>query len=104
MSFGTASAKRIELALVNGQVSVSELEDCGIDGGRINGADVPFFPGSRGRLLLENFLADHVEVLFPFLAIFATVHHLSIVQVGVVPMAEEARSRLSGPDIFFAEL
>src|SRR5690606_10938949 len=73
--------------LVNRQVCVFQLQNREVDAGGVDRADVTLLPASIRTGFIHQAVEDFVAVLFPRRAAFA-VHHLSVVVVGIVPVAE----------------
>ena len=83
-----------QLSLINGQTGLVELQDDQVQRGRINGSHVALFPHCQlGVAHVEDLrfaqesAADGLGIGLPLVWAF-TVLHLSIVEVGVMPMAE----------------
>ena len=81
---------RAESALIDRQGTLVELEDHEVGGGGVDGADVALRPKRTVAVPLglgDEPLADLTVVRLPGLACL-TIHHLRVVEVRVVPVAE----------------
>ena len=74
------------LPLVDRQVAVFQLQDCGVDCGDVDVAVGAVLPGAVGGLSRDENLEELVPVFGPFF--FVAEHDLGEVVVQVVPMAE----------------